>query len=160
MPIIIAAGVNLGVVPLLFIQVAYYKFFYPATILMAWFWLAIIVLLIPAYYGVYLYAWQLRKGENGIQPWRRAAGWLAALFFIAIGFIFANGLSLMDHVDRWEEIWLRHNVAGAALGTGSEHRRSDPLAAMALDVRSGIGHHGRLVARGYGVFPQRRRRRI
>ena len=119
MPIIIAVGVNLGIVPLLFIQVAYYKFFYPATILMAWFWLSIIILLIPAYYGVYLYAWELRNGEKvTMKGWRRAAGWVAAIFFIAIGFIFANGLSLMDHVYRWDEIWSKTNMAGAAIGTG------------------------------------------
>jgi hypothetical protein len=118
MPVIIAVGVNLGIVPLLFIQVAYFKFFYPATILMAWFWLAIVVFLIPAYYGVYVYAWELRNGKAGIKGWRRAAGWVAALLFIAIGFTFANGLSLMDHVERWEEIWSKTNVAGAALGTG------------------------------------------
>lgn len=118
MPVIIAVGVNLGIVPLLFIQLAYYKFFYPATILMAWYWLAVIILLIPAYYGVYVYAWELQNGEKGIKGWRRAAGWVAALFFIAIGFIFANALSLMDHIDRWEEIWSKNNVAGAALGTG------------------------------------------
>ncbi len=35
MPIIVAVGVNLGVVPLLFVQLAYAKVFYPATILMA-----------------------------------------------------------------------------------------------------------------------------
>jgi hypothetical protein len=118
MPIIIAVGVNLGIVPLLFIQLAYYKFFYPATILMAWFWLAVIILLIPAYYGVYVYAWELRKGKEDIGGLRRAVGWIAALFFIAIGFIFANALSLMDHVDRWGEILSKNNVAGAALGTG------------------------------------------
>jgi hypothetical protein len=118
MPVIIAVGVNLGIVPLLFLQVAYFKFFYPATILMAWFWLGIVILLIPAYYGVYVYAWELRDGKTGIKGWRRAAGWVAALFFIAIGFTFANALSLMDHVDRWEEIWNKTNVAGAALGTG------------------------------------------
>ena len=60
MPVIVAVGINLGIVPLLFVQVAYYSVFYPATILMAWFWLAIIGLLIPAYYGVYAYAWGLR----------------------------------------------------------------------------------------------------
>jgi hypothetical protein len=118
MPIIIAVGVNLGIVPLLFIQLAYFKFFYPATILMAWFWLAVIILLIPAYYGVYVYAWELRKGKESIKGWRRAVGWVAAIFFIAMGFIFANAMSLMDHVDRWEEIWSNNNVAGAALGTG------------------------------------------
>ena len=61
MPVIVAVGVNLGVVPLLFVQLAYHRVFYPATILMAWFWLGIIVLLIPAYYGVYAYAWGLRN---------------------------------------------------------------------------------------------------
>ena len=39
------------------------------------------------------------------------------VFFIAIGFIFANGLSLMDHVGRWPELWKDHSMAGAALGT-------------------------------------------
>ena len=120
MPVIVAVGVNLGIVPLLFVQVAYFKFFYPATILMAWFWLAIIVLLTVAYYGVYAYCWGLR-GKGGLSPfpvWRRAAGWIAALLFIVIGFIFANAMSLLDNVGRWDEIWSKTSVAGAALGTG------------------------------------------
>jgi hypothetical protein len=117
MPVIVAVGVNLGIVPLLFIQLAYYEFFYPATILMAWFWLAIIGLLIPAYYGVYAYAWGLRNGATSMARWRTAAGHCAALFFLCIGFLFANGLSLMDHVERWPELWTAHGHAGAALGT-------------------------------------------
>ncbi|HUT14275.1 MAG TPA: hypothetical protein VMY42_27565 [Thermoguttaceae bacterium] len=116
MPVIVALGVNFGVVPLLFTQVAYYKVFYPATILMAWFWLLIVVLLIPAYYGVYFYASGLR-GEAGLTPARKAAGWTSAVFFIAIGFLFANGLSLMAHVERWPELWQAHRMGGAALGT-------------------------------------------
>lgn len=138
MPIIIAFGVNLGVVPLLFVQLAYYKVFYPATILMAWYWLGIIALLIPAYYGIYLYAWALRKGpKNSSRPvagegqggsyansssrdmpaWKRHIGWLSAMFFLAIGFLFANGMSLLDHVQRWPELWQANQMAGAALGT-------------------------------------------
>ena len=73
MPLIVAYGVNLGIVPLLFTQLAYPQLFYPATILMAWFWLAIIVMLIPAYYGVYLYAWGLKKEEKSYPS---AANWL------------------------------------------------------------------------------------
>jgi hypothetical protein len=141
MPVIVALGVNFGVVPLLFVQLAYYKAFYPATILMAWFWLAIVALLIPAYYGVYAYAWGIRSGskkgtvtfcaehprghsgKRGLSPfpamagWRIAAGWCAAVFFICIGFLFANGLSLMDHWGRWVELWKQTSTAGAALGT-------------------------------------------
>ena len=109
MPVIVAVGVNLGIVPLLFVQLAYYKVFYPATILMAWFWLAIIVLLIPAYYGVYAYAWGLRgrrasreqgttvcayrewgqtflSASIGTACWRIAAGWCAAVFFVRSAF--------------------------------------------------------------------------
>jgi len=117
MPIIVAVGVNLGVVPLLFVQLAYPKVFYPATILMAWFWLAIIGLLTVAYYGVYAYAWGIRNGTKNMAGWRLMAGWCAALLFIAIGFCFANGLSLTEHVARWPELWQRHSTAGAAWGT-------------------------------------------
>ena len=39
------------------------------------------------------------------------------VFFLAIGFLFANGLSLMDHVERWLQLWKDHSLAGAALGT-------------------------------------------
>ena len=116
MPIIVALGVNLGIVPLLFVQTAYYQVFYPATILMAWTWLAIIALLIPAYYGVYLYAWGCKNGEK-LPWWKTAAGWCAAGLFITIGFIFANGMSLMGHVGHWGELWSDNSVGGAALGT-------------------------------------------
>jgi hypothetical protein len=127
MPVIVAAGVNLGIVPLLFIQLVYFSVFYPATILMAWYWIGIVVLLIPAYYGVYAYAWGIGSpGPSGegsgvrvhsMARWRLAAGWLAAVFFLTIGFIFTNGLSLMEHVARWPELWSRHSYYGAAMGT-------------------------------------------
>jgi hypothetical protein len=116
MPIIIAFGINLGVVPLLFTQVAYYKFFYPATILMAWFWLAIIGFLILAYYGVYAYVWGMKNGGI-VAGWRQLAGCAAAFFFIVIGFTFANAFSLMDNVERWLGLWNDHQQGGAALGT-------------------------------------------
>lgn len=117
MPVIIAFGVNLGIVPLLFIQVAYAKLFYPATVLMAWFWLGIIVLLIPAYYGVYFYAFGLRDKGEAMPAWKKAGGWIAAILFIMIGFTFANGLSLMANVPAWPALFRDHNVAGAATGT-------------------------------------------
>lgn len=116
MPVIVALGINFGIVPLLFLQVAYNKLFYPATILMAWPWLAMIAMLIPAYYGVYLYAFGV-KGGGAPAPWRRAAGWIASGLFIIIGFLFANAMSLTGHVDRWPALYRDHQVAGAATGT-------------------------------------------
>ncbi len=117
MPVLIAQGVNFGIVPLLFIQVAYSKLFYPATILMAWFWLAVIVLLTPAYYGVYLYAFGLYDNERTMRA-ERVVGWVSAVAFILIGFIFANALTLTDNVAAWPEIWQKTSVGAAATGTG------------------------------------------
>jgi hypothetical protein len=117
LPIAIALGINFGIIPLLFIQVAYYRVFYPATILMAWPWFAVIPLLMVAYYGVYIYVIGLRKDKmNAI---RRAAGWVAAGTFIVLGFIFANSLSLMGNISGWDDVWQSANIGGAVLGFGS-----------------------------------------
>lgn len=116
LPIVIALGINFGIVPLLFLQVAYARAFYPATILMAWAWLGIIAMLIPAYYGVYLYSFGLREGGQ-LTATKKAAGWIAAALFLVIGFVFANGLSLTANSQAWGAIWLTHNVGGAATGT-------------------------------------------
>lgn len=116
MPVIVAIGVNLGIVPLLFVQLAYPKFFYPATILMGWAWLSIIVLLIPAYYGIYIYSFGLRRGEGGMTGWHLVSGWVAAGLFIVIGFVFANGMSLLDRVSAWPELWQGQAPGGAVLG--------------------------------------------
>jgi hypothetical protein len=116
MPIVVAYGVNFGIVPLLFTQVAYYKVFYPATILMAWPWFSIFVLLTVAYYGTYLYAGGLHE-ESRITPLRHAAGWTAAVLFLVIGFLFTNAFSLMVNVAAWPHLWLTSSVAGAPMGT-------------------------------------------
>ena len=116
MPIIIAYGVNFGIVPLLFMQVAYYKVFYPATILMAWPWLSIIALLTIAYYGVYIYAIGLKSVPPALNTFRKISGWISAVFFLLIGFFFANAMSLMTNLNSWENIWHFTSVAGAPLG--------------------------------------------
>jgi hypothetical protein len=115
MPVIVALGINFGIVPLLFVQVAYHQVFYPATILMAWPWLGIIALLVVAYYGVYLYVSGLR--DTGAMPrYKQLAGWASAVLFITIGFIFANGFSLMTNLSAWPALWKDTSVAGAPLG--------------------------------------------
>ena len=116
MPILIALGINFGIVPLLFIQVGYAKFFYPATILMAWPWLFVIFMLVPAYYGVYVYSFALARGEQAMRSWERGAGWLSALFFLTIGFLFANAMTLLTNVEGWPEIFRQSNLHGAATG--------------------------------------------
>lgn len=123
MPVIIALGVNFGIVPLLFTQVAYYRVFYPATILMAWPWFLVIILLTVAYYGVYIYVTGLKDNAE-LTLFKRAAGWVSAILFIAIGFLFSNGFSLMTNLHAWPALWQSTSVAGAPLGTALN--TSDP----------------------------------
>jgi hypothetical protein len=119
MPIIISLGVNFGIVPLLFMQVVYYRLFYPATIMMAWPWLFIIAILIIAYYGVYIYATGLRAGK--LKGYHRTLGWISAIGFMLIGFTFASGLSLMVNVDAWPELYAKFTKAGAVWGVAMNH---------------------------------------
>ena len=58
LPVAIAAAVTLGVAPLLFVQVLYGRLFLTSSILMAWWWLAVVPLVILAYYGAYLLAFR------------------------------------------------------------------------------------------------------
>jgi hypothetical protein len=88
---------------------------------MAWPWFSIIILLTLAYYGVYIYVSGL--GAE-LTPLKRAAGWVSAILFIVIGFLFSNGLSLMTHLDAWPRLWQETSVAGAPLGTALN--TSDP----------------------------------
>ncbi|MDR7421549.1 MAG: hypothetical protein QN159_03660 [Armatimonadota bacterium] len=115
MPILIALGINFGIVPLLFTQVAYHRVFYPATILMGWFWFSIVGLLVVAYYGVYVYAVGLRGGR--LRPRHAAAGWTAAVLFVVMGFIFSHAFTLMVNVEAWPGILERTAVGGAPTGT-------------------------------------------
>jgi hypothetical protein len=115
MPIIVALGINFGIVPLLFTQVAYYRVFYPATILMAWFWFSILALLMVGYYGVYIYSTALRS-HAPLSPLKRAVGWIAAICFAAIGFLFNNAFTLMTNLEAWPSLWRGANVGGAVLG--------------------------------------------
>jgi len=114
LPFAVAIGVNLGIIPLLFIQSAYYQFFYPATILMAWPWFAVFWMVIIAYTSVYIY----RLAVEGRMPeWIGGlAGLVASIIFIAVGFIFANALSLMTNPNGWWSIFRKSNSAGAAIG--------------------------------------------
>ena len=134
MPFVIAFGINLGIVPLLFTQVAYYQAFDPATILAAWPWFAVIPLLLVAYYGVYLYVIGVRKGT--MTPLKRAAGWVSAGIFMLLGLAFSNTFSLMTNVDGWGPLWSATSQTGAPYGIGLN--LSDPTLLPRLLLMFGL----------------------
>lgn len=91
MPVAIATAVTLGVAALLFLQVLYGRAFFPSSILMARAWLAVVPLLIFAYYAAY---W-LSSGDGN----RAACVSVAvAAIFSAIAFIMSNNMGLMLRV--------------------------------------------------------------
>jgi hypothetical protein len=134
MPFVIAYGINLGIVPLLFTQVAYYQVFYPATILAAWPWFAVVPLLMVAYYGIYLYVIGLRKGT--MNTLKRAAGWVSAAIFMLLGLVFSNSFSLMTNVAGWGPLWNATSQTGAPYGIGLN--LSDPTLAPRLLMMFGL----------------------
>jgi hypothetical protein len=107
MPFFMAFGINAGVVPLLFLQVLYPQFFYPATILQAWFWLLVIPLLIVAYYAVYF---------ASFNRYRVFAAMVASILLAWIGFTFSAVMSLTASPQSWPAIFMASSDAGSVNG--------------------------------------------
>ncbi len=131
-PIIMALGINFGIVPLLFLQTAYYKSFYTATILTAWHWLAVIPILIVGYYSLYLAAYSRQSNKRMI-----GFGVLASLCLIAIGILITNGMTLMVRSDLWPDIMERTGIYGATTGLANNMR--DPALWLRLATMFALG---------------------
>ena len=97
LPMTIALTVNLGIPPLLFLQVLYGNFIYVSTMLMAVYWLSIFVLIILAYYGAYLYNLKY-DGLGGTRIWVMG---ISVLMMLAVGFFFTNSLLIMTDPKVW-----------------------------------------------------------
>ena len=92
LPVFFALTVTMGVAPLLFVQVIYGHFFYTSSILMAKYWIAIIPLIIIAYYSAYIYI----KSHNPHSMIAVIAlvSMVMILFYIAFMFVNINLMSL------------------------------------------------------------------
>jgi hypothetical protein len=97
-PYTIAFAVNMGVAPLLFVQVLYGNFLYSSSILMAVWWLSIVGLLILAYYAAYIYDFKF-EALNGLRIFVLE---FAVLIMLIIAFFFSNNMTLMLQPDKWD----------------------------------------------------------
>jgi Protein of unknown function (DUF3365) len=80
LPVAVAAAVTFGVAPLLFLQILYGRVFFTSSVLMAWFWLAIVPLVILAYSGAYLLAFRAEAlGARARWAWLGVTLLLAAV---------------------------------------------------------------------------------
>jgi hypothetical protein len=98
LPTLLALTVNLGVAPLLFVQVLYGSFIYSSSILIAWWWLAVIGIIIAAYYGLYVYDFRFQRLGNGGRLFLILGPTLLLLF---TAFIYVNNMTLAATPDRW-----------------------------------------------------------
>jgi hypothetical protein len=97
LPYTLAFTVNLGVAPLLFVQVLYGQFIYTSSILMAVYWLGVVFLLIPAYYSAYLYGFTF----DGPGRARRVFIAICTFLLLAVAFLFTNNMTLMLSPPSW-----------------------------------------------------------
>jgi hypothetical protein len=106
LPSVFAFTITLGVAPLLFLQVMYGQFLYASSILIGVFWLAIIGMVVLAYYGVYFFS--MKEHEQK----RRTTVVLALVLLLlaSVAFVYSNAFTLMLAPERW--LGLYHNHAG------------------------------------------------
>jgi hypothetical protein len=144
MPIAVAATINFGVAPLLFLQVLYGRLFFSSSVLLGWFWFAVVPLVMVAYYGTYLLAF---KGER-LGAWEGAVRWLTIAIFLSIAFIFTSNMSLMLRPDVFRELY----AAGGAQFNSGDPTLLPRFLHLAL---ASIAVAGMWVA-GYGLYSVRR----
>ncbi len=92
-PVFMALAINLGIVPLLFVQLAYSKLFYTTTIIIAAHWIAILPLAFFAYLACYLCAGGARKEK----VWSTVLyACLASFFLFGVGLVFSDVWTLFE----------------------------------------------------------------
>jgi hypothetical protein len=96
-PSLLAATVTLGIAPLLFVQVLFGQFFYTSSVIMAWPWFGVLILLVLAYYGFYIVAFGKDKPSRGL-VWTML---LSVCLIFLIGFFYSNNFTLMNTPGSW-----------------------------------------------------------
>ena len=98
LPFTIAFAINLGVAPLLFIQVLYGNFFYTASTLIGTHWILLVVILILGYYGAYWISFR----EPGKPGAKRFLSIFVSIVLAWTGFILVNVNTLMLTPSSWK----------------------------------------------------------
>ncbi len=107
LPSVFAFTITLGVAPLLFLQVMYGHLLYASSILIGVPWLAIIGMVILAYYGSYFFS------LKGHEPNGKTTVVLAlvVLLLASIAFVYSNNFTLMLAPERWLDLY-HSNASG------------------------------------------------
>ena len=148
LPVMMALGINFAIVPLLFLQTTYYKAFYTATILTAWYWLAVVPIVLIGYYSIYIAAYSHPRDESeecnmngkcksGKRNGRMIAfSILASACLVSIAVLNTNGLTLIVSGDQWQAMASMTSHYGAVWGTANNFH--DPALWMRLMTMFGL----------------------
>ena len=111
LPSVFAFTITLGVAPLLFLQVMYGQFLYASSILIGVPWLAIIAMVVLAYYGVYFFSMTSAKTQGHEQKGSTTVVLaLVVLLLATVAFVYSNNFTLMLAPERWLNLY--HSNAG------------------------------------------------
>ncbi len=103
MPTLVSATVSTGVAPLLFMQVLYGNFFYSSSIIMAWPWFSLVLVLIAAYYLLYINSFKTKV----IGRARPLVVGTAVAILLYIAFLNTNNTTLMLTPERWADMYFK-----------------------------------------------------
>lgn len=111
LPTVMTFVINLGVPPLLFLQVLYGRMIYSSSVLIGAFWISVIGLVMLAYWLIYrcVDAFEAKK-----KAWPYALASLLAVLFI--GNIYSMNMTLMLHPEVWRAMYQK-----SPTGTQSYH---------------------------------------
>ncbi len=111
LPVIMAFVINLGIPPLLFLQLLYAQFFYSSSVIMGIPWISTVFLLIICYGCLYLARYEKREGRIPI--------WLCISLIagLTIAYFFTNNVTWMVHPDTWQAAY-QSDPIGAHLYPG------------------------------------------
>jgi hypothetical protein len=100
LPVIMTYVVNLGVPPLLFLQVMYGQQIYSSSVIIGVPWISVIILVTLAYWLIYKTTWMIEQ---------RRAAWIPALLsfgvIIGVGQIYAMNMTLMLRPELWNDMY-------------------------------------------------------
>jgi len=111
LPTVMAFVINLGIPPLLFAQVLYGRALYTSSILIGTYWIAVILLLMGSYYGLYVSAGLAARQRTWFAP-----GFATLLLILTIALIYSNNMTLMLRPQSWSALYL-HSPAGFQLNS-------------------------------------------
>jgi hypothetical protein len=111
MPAVTAFTITLGVAPLLFLQLVYGQLFYTSSALMAWYWLAVVFLVMLGYYGIYWHHMQ----HDALGPKAIWVILVTAILFFHVAFIFTQNMTAMLRPQDFYSLYVK-GQAGTILG--------------------------------------------